>query len=63
MHLQASNIVKAGTLLCTDADGKVQSLPTDNGTYTCIGMALTDGMKDSLIEVATSLPHKIEIKE
>jgi hypothetical protein len=63
LHIQTSDTVKAGSLLCSDDDGYVKSIPTTSGQYTCIGIALTDGQKDDLIEVSTTVPHKIEIKE
>ncbi len=63
VQLKASDVVKAGTLLCADADGCIKSLPTTAGKYTCVGLALTSGAKDDLIEVASTVAHQLEIKE
>ena len=60
--LRVKGAVHAGDLICLADQGLVQALPSSAGTYTLIGLALTDGENEERLEALTTLPHSIEIK-
>ncbi len=62
-NILVSGNVQAGQLLCQDADGKVKALPTDEGVYNIVGLALTQGAANECIEALTALPYEMEVTE
>ena len=54
----AENIVAGRHVYAAD-NGKVRHLPSTEGTYLEVGLALTNGGADQIIEVASCLPRKV----
>ncbi|MDR0740144.1 MAG: DUF2190 family protein [Puniceicoccales bacterium] len=63
IKIAAGAAIEAGALLIAGADGKVLPLPTDEGNYICIGLALSGASSGGDVEVLTSLPYPYEITE
>ena len=60
--LKLSGVVKAGQFLCKHNGGTVRSLPTAEGFYQVIGIALVDGLNDDYVEAITTLPYTMEVE-
>ncbi|MDR1591064.1 MAG: DUF2190 family protein [Puniceicoccales bacterium] len=63
IKITAGAAIAAGALLIPGADGKVVPLPTAEGNYICIGLALSGAASDGDVEVLTSLPYPYQITE
>lgn len=60
--MTAADAIDAGDEVVAAADGKVQSLPTDPGTYQLVGCALTSTVADGdEVEVAHCLPRPVVV--
>jgi hypothetical protein len=62
IHITTGAAVEAGELLIVGADGKVLPLPTGEGVYTCVGIALSTAAGGGVVEVLTSLPSQYIIE-
>jgi hypothetical protein len=63
IKITAGAAIGAGALLIPGADGKVLPLPTAEGNYICIGLALSGAPNGGDVEVLTSLPYPYAITE
>ena len=57
----AGAAIKSGDLLIPGDDGEIAPMPTSNGSYTCIGIALSGAAKGELVEALTSVPSQYTI--
>jgi len=57
----ASEAITAGEKVYTAASGKVQDLPTDAGTYYCVGTALTPASADGDVIEVDPAPAQKEV--
>jgi hypothetical protein len=63
INIVAGAAISAGSLLIPGAHGKVLPLPTAEGNYICIGLALSSAFCGGDVEVLTSLPYPYVITE
>ncbi|HCJ11602.1 MAG: hypothetical protein A2Y14_01820 [Verrucomicrobia bacterium GWF2_51_19] len=61
LKMVAAVAIKAGSMVFTADNGRIQALPTVKGNYYEIGMALTDAEKDDDVEVASCVARKVTI--
>jgi hypothetical protein len=61
IHIIAGANIAAGALLIPGANGTVLPMPTTEGTYNCIGLALSGTANGNAVEVLTSLPYQHRI--
>lgn len=61
LKIQASGTIASGDLLMPSENGMVASMPTTEGQYTCVGIALSGATSGSLVEVLTSFPSQCSV--
>lgn len=62
IKILAQDKIVAGDLISVGNDGKIVPMPTDSGTYACIGIALSGGSAGSCVEVLTSIPSQYTVE-
>lgn len=61
LKITAEGAIQAGDLLIPGAEGKVASMPTAEGAYTCVGIALSGAAQNEPVEVLTSIPSQYSV--
>ena len=61
LNIRAGGAISAGELLTIGESGTAVSMPTETGTYTCIGIAMTSASAGGCVEALTSLPCKYTV--
>lgn len=63
VRIQTSKSIALGQFAAIAESGQIQPLNKETpGLYWIVGIALSDGQKDDLVEVASTVPFTIEIK-
>ncbi|UPA28284.1 MAG: DUF2190 family protein [Verrucomicrobiota bacterium] len=61
LKITTSGAITSGDLLMPGDNGTVRSMPTEEGQYMCIGIALSGAASGGTVEVLTSFPSQCSV--